>query len=473
VEQALERAVANGVKNLIVQPTHLMHGSEYDELADAVQAYSGQFDSVKIAEPLLGAVGEDATVINEDKAAVAEILTAEAVADSGYGSLEEAAADSVAYVFMGHGTSHTAKVSYSQMQTQMDELGYDNVFVGTVEGEPEETACEAVIQSVADKGYKKIVLRPLMVVAGDHANNDMAGADEDSWASRFTATGDFDRVDTQIEGLGRIPGIQQLYVEHTGAAMAGDEIKTQADETNSSIGDGRYLATFRTDSSMFHVNEACDGKGTLTVENGRMTIHISLVSKNIVNLYVGLASDAQKEGAVLLEPTEDTVTYSDGTSEEVYGFDVPVPALDQEFDLALLGTKGTWYDHKVSVSDPVAIEDDTQTGAAAQWEDGTYSVELTFSGGSGKAKILSPATVTIKDGAATARIQWSSENYDYMLVDGEKYLPLSTEGGSVFEIPVQGFDVPLDVIGDTVAMSTPHEIAYTIVLAANTMTPVE
>jgi hypothetical protein len=223
---------------------------------------------------------------------------------------------------------------------------------------------------------------------------------------------------------------------------------------------------------MFHVNEACDGKGTLTVKDGQMTIHISLVSKNIVNLFVGLAEDAEKDGAVLLEPTEDTVTYSDGTTEEVYGFDVPVAALNQEFDLAILGKKGIWYDHKVSVSVPTDAAGTTQTDAA-QWEDGTYSVELTFSGGSGKANILSPATVTIKDGEATATIQWSSENYDYMLVDGEKYLPLSTEGDSVFEIPVQGFDVPLDVVGDTVAMSTPHEIDYTIVFVSNTMTPVE
>ena len=219
MQQALDRAVANGVKNLIVQPTHLMHGAEYDELAEAVAEYQDQFESVKIAEPLLGEVGDDATVINDDKKAVAQILTAEAVKTAGYDSLDAAKEDGTAFVFMGHGTSHAAKVSYSQMQTQMGELGYDNVFIGTVEGEPEETACEAVIDAAAEAGYTKIVLRPLMVVAGDHANNDMAGDDDDSWKSMFEASGAFDSVDTQIAGLGEIAAIQQLYVAHTAAVL--------------------------------------------------------------------------------------------------------------------------------------------------------------------------------------------------------------------------------------------------------------
>lgn len=219
MDQALERAVANGVKNLVVQPTHLMHGAEYDELMEAVEAYEDKFESVKVAEPLLGEVGTDATVINADKKAVAEAVTAEAVKTAGYDSLDGAKEDGAAFVLLGHGTSHTAKVSYSQMQTQMSELGYDNVFVGTVEGEPEETACEAVIEAVAEAGYKKVILRPLMVVAGDHANNDMAGDDEDSWKSLFTASGKFDSVDTQIAGLGQIPAIQELYVAHAAAVM--------------------------------------------------------------------------------------------------------------------------------------------------------------------------------------------------------------------------------------------------------------
>ena len=219
MDQALERAVANNVKNLVVQPTHLMHGAEYDELTAAVEKYQDKFESVKIAEPLLGEVGDDASVVNDDKKAVAEAITAEAVKTANYDSLEAAKEDGTAFVFMGHGTSHTAKISYSQMQAQMQELGYDNVFIGTVEGEPEDTACEAVIEAVKNAGYKKVVLRPLMVVAGDHANNDMAGDDDDSWKSQFVASGNFDSVDCQIAGLGEIPAIQDIYVAHTAAAI--------------------------------------------------------------------------------------------------------------------------------------------------------------------------------------------------------------------------------------------------------------
>lgn len=219
MDQALERAVSNGVKNLVIQPTHLMHGSEYDELMDAVEEYQDQFETVEVAEPLLGEVGTDATVLNEDKKAVAEAVTEEAVKEAGYDSIEAAEEGSTAFVFMGHGTSHTAKVSYSQMQTQMKELGYDNVFIGTVEGEPEETSCEAVMEAVKEAGYKNIVLRPLMVVAGDHANNDMAGDDEDSWKSMFEKSGEFDSVSTQVSGLGSIDAIQKIYVAHTADAM--------------------------------------------------------------------------------------------------------------------------------------------------------------------------------------------------------------------------------------------------------------
>ena len=219
MDQALERAVDNGVKNLVVQPTHLMHGAEYDELTEAVENYKDKFESVKIAEPLLGEVGADETAINEDKAAVAEAITAEAVKTAGFDSLDAAKEDGTAFVFMGHGTSHTAKISYSQMQAQMESLGYENVFIGTVEGEPEDTACEAVIEKLKNAGYKKVILRPLMVVAGDHANNDMAGDDDDSWKSQFEASGAFDSIDTQIAGLGGIDAIQQIYVAHTQAAI--------------------------------------------------------------------------------------------------------------------------------------------------------------------------------------------------------------------------------------------------------------
>ncbi len=219
MDQAMERAVENGVKNLIIQPTHLMHGAEYDELTETAKAYADQFESIKIAEPLLGEVGSDVTAVNSDKQAVAEILTAEAVETAGFDSLDAAKEGGTAFVFMGHGTSHAAKVSYTQMQTQMSELGYENVYIGTVEGEPEETACEALIDTIAQAGYKAVILRPLMVVAGDHANNDMAGEDEDSWVSQFKASGKFDSVDTQVYGLGEISEIQTIYVEHTAAAI--------------------------------------------------------------------------------------------------------------------------------------------------------------------------------------------------------------------------------------------------------------
>ena len=358
MDQALQRAVDNGVKNLIVQPTHLMHGAEYDELSEAVASYSDKFESVSIAEPLLGEVGSADDSVNSDKEAVAKAVTAEAVKTAGYESLDAAKEDGTAFVFMGHGTSHTAKISYSQMQNQMNALGYDNVFIGTGEGEPEDTACEAVIEKIQEAGYKKVILRPLMVVAGDHANNDMAGDDDDSWKSQFEASGVFDSIETQIAGLGQIPVIQDLYVSHTHAAMEelGTSAASSSDTTDAVLEDGTYEAEFKTDSGMFHVNEANDGKGVLTVKDGQMSIHISLTSKNIVNLFVGKAADAKKDGAELLQPTTDTVTYDDGTTEEVNGFDVPVKALDKDFDLALIGTKGKWYDHTVSVTNPVKVD---------------------------------------------------------------------------------------------------------------------
>ena len=215
--QALDRAVANGVKNLVVQPTHLMHGAEYDEMCEAIEAYKDQFESVSIAEPMLGEVGSDATVINADKEAVAKAITAAAVSEAGFESLEAAKDAGTAFVFMGHGTAHVAKVTYSQMQAQMQNLGYENVFIGTVEGEPEETSAEAVIEAVKAAGYTNVVLRPLMVVAGDHANNDMAGSDDDSWKTMFEAAGF--TVDCQIHGLGEIADVQALYVAHTKAAI--------------------------------------------------------------------------------------------------------------------------------------------------------------------------------------------------------------------------------------------------------------
>lgn len=260
-----------------------------------------------------------------------------------------------------------------------------------------------------------------------------------------------------------------------GAVMTGSipvsasEEKTEAvkdteegTQEQDALKDGVYSAKFDTDSGMFHVNESQDGKGVLTVKDGKMTIHVSLVSKSILNLFPGLAEDAEKEGAELLEPTTDSVTYSDGYTEEVYGFDIPVPYLDREFDLALIGKKGKWYDHKVSVSEATPLEAEGKSVEELKLEDGSYTVDVVLEGGSGKATVESPAALEIRDGKASAVLVWSSPNYDYMLVDGEKYERTNTEGNSAFEIPVLGFDYQMPVIANTVAMSTPHEIEYTL-----------
>lgn len=265
---------------------------------------------------------------------------------------------------------------------------------------------------------------------------------------------------------------QESTVTPTESTEMAETVSTETAQDKAQLPDGVYTAEFSTDSSMFHVSEACDGKGTLTVKDGVMTIHISLGSKKILNLYPGLAEDAAKDGAVLLEPTTDTVTYSDGMTEEVYGFDVPVPAIGEEFDLALIGTKGKWYDHKVKVSDPVG-EGTADTFDLSTVEDGSYTIELTMEGGSGRASIQSPAQLAIADGAATVTLEWSSPNYDYMLVNGEKYLPVNTEGNSVFEVPVEALDAPLTMIGDTVAMSTPHEVEYTVTFHSETLESAE
>jgi hypothetical protein len=293
-------------------------------------------------------------VINADKEAVAKLVTEAAAVDAGFDDVNAAAEEGVAFVLMGHGTSHTANVTYSQMQTQMNELKYDNVFIGTVEGEPEDTACDVVIEKVKEAGFSKVYLRPLMVVAGDHANNDMAGETEDSWASMFSLEDAFEDVECQIAGLGRLEGVQEIYVNHVKDAMKAESLGAaddgEASEEEEAISDGKYEAKFTTDSSMFHVNEANDDMGVLTVKDGQMTIHVSLAGDGILNLFPGTAEEAEKDGAKLLEPTEDEVTYDDGTTETVFGFDIPVPALDEEFDVALIGKKGKWYDHKVSVS---------------------------------------------------------------------------------------------------------------------------
>ena len=275
---------------------------------------------------------------------------------------------------------------------------------------------------------------------------------------------------SQTEGTEQpVEETAEAPAEETPAEETPAEEETE-EPAEPALPDGVYTAEFNTDSSMFHANEACDGKGTLTVKDGQMTIHVSLVSKTILNLYPGLAEDAKAEGAELLQPTTDTVTYSDGLSDEVYGFDIPVPALDTEFDLALIGKKGVWYDHKVSVSNPEPLESAGKTAQDLGLADGSYTAEVAFSGGSGKSHIASPVTLTVKDGAVTAAVVWSSSKYDYMVVDGEHYDVLTTEPGSTFEIPVAAFDTDLTVIGDTTAMSTPHEIEYTLNFSSESLT---
>lgn len=283
--------------------------------------------------------------------------------------------------------------------------------------------------------------------------------------------------------LGSMPVLAEsdsAKTESSGDAETADDKDASADK-ESTLEDGVYTAEFATDSSMFHVNEANDKKGELTVKDGKMTIHVNLVSKKIVNLFAGTAEDAQKDGAEIIEPTTDTVKYSDGYTEEVYGFDIPVPAIDEEFDVAILGEKGKWYDHKVSIKNPV--KDDAATEKAddsdkksdgkkledLKLEDGTYETEVTLTGGTGKATVESPAKVEIKDKEATATIIWSSPNYDYMIVDGEKYEPVNKDGNSTFEIPVSVFDAEMEVTADTVAMSTPHEIDYTLNFDSSSM----
>ncbi len=273
----------------------------------------------------------------------------------------------------------------------------------------------------------------------------------------------------------------------TGETTEDTTEKAEDAAKSETLEDGVYTAEFDTDSSMFHVNEAMDGKGTLTVKDGKMTIHVSLASKKIVNLFAGTAEDAQKEGAELLEPTSDKVTYSDGMSEEVYGFDIPVPAIDEEFQVALIGTKGKWYDHKVSVKNPVKEEDaevsddaekDTEKTEGKKIadlgvEDGSYTAEVTLTGGTGRATVDSPAAIEIKGDEATATIVWSSPYYDYMLVNDEKYLPVNKDGNSTFEIPVTEFDTEMDVTADTTAMSQPHAIEYTLNFDSSTLKEAE
>jgi sirohydrochlorin cobaltochelatase len=357
VDQALERAVNNKVKTLIVQPTHLMHGAEYDELTEILGKYADKFEQVIVSEPLLGEHADDEKVVNKDKEIVAKSVLDAAIEDAGFESIDKSIEESTAFVFLGHGTSHKAKVTYSQMVNTFKDLGYPNAFVGTVEGEPEETSIDEVISAVADAGFKNVILRPLMVVAGDHANNDMAGDDEDSWKSIFESKGVFNSVECQIEGLGSIEELQNLYVSHINDALEKDPIVIEDKSDNkTALEDGIYSAKFETDSGMFKINETKEGRGILTVKDGKMTMEIVLSGDGIVGLYEGLAKDAKNDEKNRINCSKVTVKYDDGSEEEVNSFVIDVPVLDKEFDLALIGKKEKWYDHKVIVSDVKPVE---------------------------------------------------------------------------------------------------------------------
>lgn len=357
VDQALERAVNNKVKTLIVQPTHLMHGAEYDELTEILGKYADKFEQVIVSEPLLGEHADDEKAVNKDKEIVAKSVLDAAIEDAGFESIDKSIEESTAFVFLGHGTSHKAKVTYSQMVNTFKDLGYPNAFVGTVEGEPEETSIDEVISAVADAGFKNVILRPLMVVAGDHANNDMAGDDEDSWKSIFESKGVFNSVECQIEGLGSIEELQNLYVSHINDALEKDPIVIEDKSDNkTALEDGIYSAKFETDSGMFKINETKEGRGILTVKDGKMTMEIVLSGDGIVGLYEGLAKDAKNDEKNRINCSKVTVKYDDGSEEEVNSFVIDVLVLDKEFDLALIGKKEKWYDHKVIVSDVKPVE---------------------------------------------------------------------------------------------------------------------
>ena len=271
------------------------------------------------------------------------------------------------------------------------------------------------------------------------------------------------RMNRKISVLFALMMAIMIMMSAAGCAALGGG-KAEEETPDPGIEDGTYVVTFKSNHAMFHVSDANNDKGILTVKDGKMTVHVSLQSKKIINLFYGTKEDAQKEGAELIEPTTDTVYYDDGTTAEVYGFDVPVPALDEEFDVSILGTHGNWYTHKVVVSDPVP-GDDIHAGSEMDLEDGEYEAELELEGGTGRASVDSPAKLVVKDGEAVLTVIWSSPYYDYMLVDGEKYEPVNKEGNSTFEIPVAKLNEPITVIGDSTAMSEPHEIEYKLTVS--------
>ena len=455
VVEALDRAVEDGIKELVVQPTHLMNGHEYDDLTKELSGYVDKFNKIILAEPLL--------MSDADFDAVVKAITEKTTSyDDG----------ETAICFMGHGTEAASNGVYAKLQEKLTESGYENYYVGTVEAAP---TLEEVSAALKAKGtYKKVVLEPLMVVAGDHANNDMAGAEEDSWKSILEKEGY--QVECVLEGLGQIPAIQDIYVAHTQAAIstgtAFTGITEESTENAGELKDGTYAIEVESSSSMFKIVKA-----ELTVANGEMNAVITMSGTGYTKLYMGTAEKA----AAAQEA--DCITFVED-ADGAYTFTLPVEALDQPIDCAAFSQKKEeWYDRQLTfmastISDGTAVEESTvateeEAPTEVKVEDGIYSVEVTLGGGSGKTTITSPTTITVSGDSVIARIEWSSPNYDYMLVGEEKYLPVNTEGNSAFEIPVSAFDAEMPVIGNTVAMSKPREIEYTLTFHSNTMKAVE
>ncbi len=438
VEEALDRAVADGVKELIVQPTHLMEGYEYHDLEDALAEYSDQFDKILFGAPLLTS--------EEDFAQVIRAITEQTASyDDG----------ETAVCFMGHGTEAEANRVYSLLQEKLWEEGHDHYYIGTVEASP---SLSDVLTAMKEKQtYRRVILQPLMVVAGDHANNDMAGDEEDSWKTAFEQEGY--EVECVLEGLGQIPGIQDIYVDHVKAAIEADipfegvkEERTPG--SAAALSDGTFETAVEASSSMFRVVKA-----ELAVAGDEMTVVLTLGGTGYGKLFMGTAEEA----AAAAE--EDFIPFVED-AEGAYTYEIPVEALDIPLACAAFSTKKQeWYDRQLTFLSSSA----SGQAACGTIADGTYEIEVTLEGGSGKSTVLSPAVLTVEGGVMTAAIQWNSPNYDYMVVDGEKYLAVSMEGGSVFEIPVRELDTELPVIGDTVAMSKPHEIDYVLIFHGVTM----
>lgn len=438
VTEALDRAVADGIKELIVQPTHLMSGYEYNDLAVELTAYVDKFDKIVLAEPLLMSDGDFNAVVKA-------ITEKTASYDDG----------ETAICFMGHGTEADSNHVYATLQEKLAAAGYENYYIGTVEASP---SIDDVIAALKEKGsYKKVVLEPLMVVAGDHANNDMAGEEEDSWKTVLEQEG-FE-VECILEGLGQIEAIQDIYVEHLKAAMtSGSAFKgvasVEAKEGVSELTDGTYSIEVESDSSMFKIEAA-----ELTVSGEEMTAVITLSGTGYGKLYMGTAQSAETSAE------EDFIPFVEDKNG-AYTYTIPVAALDQPIDCSAFSIKKEeWYDRQLTFLSASVSNDTTETDeneTSGEVTDGTYYIDVTLGGGSGKATVISPALITIAGESMTATIEWSSPNYDYMLVNEEKYLPVNTEGNSVFEIPVSTLDEELTVIGDTVAMSKPREVEYTL-----------